>query len=78
MLTHKPAYEMGKKTTVTCLKRGGGSPTLPYRGQFESWTRFPVNSLGDDVILINHCLAATVEMLAFILVDFFSARRQSK
>ena len=69
---------MGKKITATCFKRGVSS-TLPYpKGQFESWGRFMVNSLGGDVILINHCFAATVEMVDFILVDFFSARLQSK
>ena len=30
------------------------------------------------MILINHCFAVTVETLDFILVDFFSARLQSK
>ena len=69
---------MGKKITATCFKRGV-SPTLPNpKGQFESRGRIMVNSLGGDVILINHCFAATVEMLDFILVDFFSARLQSK
>lgn len=74
----KPACEMWKKITVTCFKMGV-SPTLPYPGgQFESWGRFTVNSLGRDVFLISHCFAATGEMLDFILVDFFSARLQSK
>lgn len=67
-----------RKLQSPALKGGSPSPYPPPGGHFEIWGRFTVNPLGGDVILINHCFAATVEMLEFIWVDFFSARLQSK